>query len=259
VNRISNVFKKDGRKALIAYITTGYPSLEATIDVASLLAESGCDIIELGIPFSDPLADGVTIQNATHQALLNGITVKKCLASAAKIRRKVSIPLVFMGYLNPILHYGPEKFCADCSKAGIDGLIIPDLPPGELPALDESAGRHGIDIISFLAPNSSDARIKEVAGKAHGFIYLVSVTGVTGVRKCFAADLKGFIARVRQVTNLPLCIGFGISSAEQAAQAAELADGVIIGSRIIQLMEDNDKSYKKLRDFLGETRRGIDR
>jgi tryptophan synthase alpha chain len=259
LSRISNVFKKDRRKALVAYITTGYPSIEATMKVALVLAESGCDIIELGIPFSDPLADGVTIQNATHQALLNGVTVKKCLEAAGKIRRTVSIPLVFMGYLNPILHYGMEGFCADCAKAGIDGLIIPDLPPGELPALDDSAGRHGIDIISFLAPNSSDARIKEVASKAQGFIYLVSVTGVTGVRKGFSADLKGFIARVRQATDLPLCIGFGISSAEQAAQAAELADGVIIGSRIIQLMEDGGKSYEKLRDFIRETRRGLDR
>jgi tryptophan synthase alpha chain len=257
LSRISNVFQKDGRKALIAYITTGYPSMEATLKVAPLLAEAGCDIIELGIPFSDPLADGVTIQNATHQALLNGVTVKKCLEAAGQIRRKVSVPLVFMGYLNPILHYGPEKFCADCAKAGIDGLIIPDLPPGELPALDDSAARHGIDVISFLAPNSSDARIKEVSGKAQGFIYLVSVTGVTGVRKGLSSDLKGFIARVRQATDLPLCIGFGISSAEQAAQAAELADGVIIGSRIIQLMEDGQKSYKKLREFLGEVRHGI--
>ncbi len=257
MSRISNVFQKDGRKALIAYITTGYPSMEATLKVAPLLAEAGCDIIELGIPFSDPLADGVTIQNATHQALLNGVTVKKCLEAAGQIRRKVSVPLVFMGYLNPILHYGPEKFCADCAKAGIDGLIIPDLPPGELPALDDSAARHGIDVISFLAPNSSDARIKEVSGKAQGFIYLVSVTGVTGVRKGLSSDLKGFIARVRQATDLPLCIGFGISSAEQAAQAAELADGVIIGSRIIQLMEDGQKSYKKLREFLGEVRHGI--
>jgi tryptophan synthase alpha chain len=258
VSRISNVFQKDRRKALIAYVTTGYPSIEATLEVAPLLAEAGCDIIELGIPFSDPLADGVTIQNATHQALLNGVTVKKCLEVAGIIRRRIGIPLVFMGYLNPILHYGAEGFCADCAKAGIDGLIIPDLPPGELPGLDDSAGRHGIDIISFLAPNSSDARIKEVAGRAQGFIYLVSVTGVTGVRKGFSADLKGFIARVRQATDLPLCIGFGISSAEQAALAAELADGVIIGSRIIQLMEGGDKSYKKLRDFIGEVRHSID-
>ncbi|MHB8085930.1 MAG: tryptophan synthase subunit alpha [Dehalococcoidia bacterium] len=257
MSRISNVLQKDKRKALIAYITTGYPSVEATIEVAALLAESGCDIIELGIPFSDPLADGITIQNATHQALLKGVTVKKCLEAAAKIRHKVSIPLVFMGYLNPILHYGTEEFCADCAKAGIDGLIIPDLPPGELPALDDSAARHGIDIISFLAPNSSDARIKEVAGKAHGFIYLVSVTGVTGVRKGFSADLKGFIARVRTSTDLPLCIGFGISTPEQAAQAAGLADGVIIGSRIIQLMEEGAQSYIKLRDFIGQVRHSI--
>jgi tryptophan synthase alpha chain len=258
MSRISSVFKQGNRKALIAYITVGYPSLDATVDTAVLLAEDGCDIIELGIPFSDPLADGVTIQNATHQALLNGVTVNKCLETAKQIRSKVQTPLAFMGYLNPMLHYGPAEFCAACAAAGIDGLIIPDLPPGELPVLDEAAVKHGIDIISFIAPNSSKERIREVTGKAKGFIYIVSVTGVTGVRDGFSADLKGLISKVRKVTDLPLCIGFGISSAKQAKQAVGMADGIIIGSRIIQLMEDRDKSYKKLRDFIRETRKEMD-
>jgi tryptophan synthase alpha chain len=130
MSRISTVFKQGNRKALIAYITVGYPSLESTADTALLLAEAGCDIIELGIPFSDPLADGVTIQNATHQALLNGATVNKCLETAKQIRSKVKTPLAFMGYHNPVLNYGPAEFCAACAAAGIDGLIIPDLPPG---------------------------------------------------------------------------------------------------------------------------------
>jgi tryptophan synthase alpha chain len=157
-----------------------------------------------------------------------------------------------------MLHYGPAEFCAACAAAGIDGLIIPDLPPGELPVLDEAAVKHGIDIISFIAPNSSKERIREVTGKAKGFIYIVSVTGVTGVRDGFSADLKGLISKVRKVTDLPLCIGFGISSAKQAKQAVGMADGIIIGSRIIQLMEDRDKSYKKLRDFIRETRKEMD-
>jgi tryptophan synthase alpha chain len=163
-----------------------------------------------------------------------------------------------MGYLNPILHYGPNEFCSACAVAGIDGLIIPDLPPGELPVLDEAAAKNNIDIINFLAPNSSDERISEVAAKSKGFIYLVSVTGVTGVRENFSSNLKGLISRIRRVTRLPLCIGFGISTAEQARQAALMADGIIIGSRIIQLMEDRDKSYKKLRDFIREIRKEID-
>jgi tryptophan synthase alpha chain len=255
---ISPVFEQRNCKALIAYITVGYPDMDATLKVARLLAESGCDIIELGIPFSDPLADGATIQNATHRALLNGVTVEKCLEIAGQIRSSVKIPLVFMGYLNPILHYGPAKFCAACGDAGVNGLIIPDLPPGELPALDEAAGKYGLDMISFLAPNSSEERIKEIAGKAKGFIYVVSVTGVTGVRDGFSTGLKEFTGRVRKHTSLPLCIGFGISSAEHARQAAGLADGIIIGSRIIQLMEDGTKSYTKLSCFISEVRQGID-
>jgi tryptophan synthase alpha chain len=163
-----------------------------------------------------------------------------------------------MGYLNPILHYGPGEFCSASAAAGIDGLIIPDLPPGELPALDEAAAINNIDIINFLAPNSSDERISEVAAKSKGFIYLVSVTGITGVRDKFSSNLKGLIPRIRKVTDLPLCIGFGISTTEQARQAAIMADGIIIGSRIIQLMEDRDKSYKKLRDFIREIRKEID-
>jgi tryptophan synthase alpha chain len=258
MSHISSVFKEDSRKALIAYITAGYPNIDATLKAAELLAHEGCDIIELGIPFSDPMADGVTIQNSSHQALLNGITVKKCLEIAQQIRNKIKIPLIFMGYLNPILHYGPNEFCSACAVAGIDGLIIPDLPPGELPVLDEAAAKNNIDIINFLAPNSSDERISEVAAKSKGFIYLVSVTGITGVRDKFSSNLKGLIPRIKKVTDLPLCIGFGISTAEQARQAALMADGIIIGSRIIQLMEDRDKSYKKLRDFIRAIRKEID-
>jgi tryptophan synthase alpha chain len=258
MSRISSAFQQGNHKALIGYITAGYPSLQDTVDIASLLADSGCDMIELGIPFSDPLADGVTIQNATHQALLNGVTIEKCLQVAAKIRTRINVPLLFMGYLNPVLHFGAEKFCTACALAGMDGLIIPDLPPGELPSLDTSAGKHGIDMISFLVPNSSDSRIQEVAAKARGFIYIASVTGVTGARDTFSTGLSDLIKRVRASTNLPLCIGFGISNAAQARSAAAMADGVIIGSRIIQLMEDGDSTYKKLSEFIREVRQTID-
>lgn len=255
---IADVFKQRSHKAMVAYITVGYPDMESTLKATRLLAEEGCDIIELGIPFSDPLADGITIQNATHHALLNGITVAKCLEIAGQIRKDVKIPLLFMGYLNPVLHYGMDRFCADCKAAGINGLIIPDLPPGEMPALDKAAVGNGMDIISFLAPNSSEERIREIAGKARGFIYIVSVTGVTGVRDSFSSGLQTLISRVRKETALPLCIGFGISGPQQAMQAAGMADGVIIGSRIIQLMEGNDKSFSKLRSFIREIRSAID-
>jgi tryptophan synthase alpha chain len=257
MSRLSSAFEQGKRRALIAYITIGYPDMQSTLDASELLADEGCDIIELGIPFSDPLADGVTIQKATHQALLNGVTTRKCLETAARISSRVKVPLCFMGYLNPIINYGVEDFCAESAKAGVDGLIIPDLPPGEMADLDVQAQRQGLDLVRFLAPNSSVERIKEVAGIANGFIYLVSVTGITGVREGLSGDLENFVSRVRKATGLPLCIGFGISNAEQAAQAAQLADGVIIGSRIIQLMEENG-SYSKLRDFIAGVRQALD-
>ncbi len=258
MSRISAVFKDRKRKALIAYITVGYPDISSTPQAAMLLAKAGCDLIELGIPFSDPLADGATIQASSHRALLNGVTVSTCLETAAKIRAQIDKPLVFMTYLNPVLKYGIDGFCSACSAAGVDGLIVPDLPPGELPEFDKATLKHGIDTIYLLAPNSSQARIKQAAKLSRGFIYLVSVTGVTGVRESFSTDLKIFISRVRKNTDLPLCVGFGISNAQQAGQVASLADGVIIGSRIIQLMDEGAGDYKKLRDFIAGIRAAID-
>jgi tryptophan synthase alpha chain len=258
MSRISTAFKDTKHKALIAYITAGYPNVEATVESALLLANSGCDIIELGIPFSDPMADGLTIQHSSHLALLNGVTIKTCFEIAGRIRRKSDVPLVFMTYLNPVFSYGVEKFCADCSSTGVDGLIIPDLPPGELPELDTSAGKHGVDTIYFVAPNSSPERIRMVAQSSGGFIYIVSVAGVTGVRNNFSSSLGTVIAKVRKVTAMPLCIGFGISGPQQAAEAAALADGVIIGSRIIQIMEKEGPPYRELREFINETRKSID-
>jgi tryptophan synthase alpha chain len=155
MSRISGVFRNKKHKALIAYITAGYPDAEATVRAALLLAESGCDIIELGIPFSDPMADGLTIQYSSHLALLNGVTTRTCFEIAGRISSKRDVPLVFMTYLNPVIKYGVERFCADCSAVKVDGLIIPDLPPGELPAYDAAAKEYGIDTIYFVAPNSA--------------------------------------------------------------------------------------------------------
>ena len=259
MSRIAEVFKDKKHKALIAYITVGYPDIEATLNVAALLAESGCDIIELGIPFSDPMADGLTIQHASYQALLNGVHLNNCFETARKIRGRTNAPLVFMTYLNPILSYGTDKFCRDCAAAGVDGLIVPDLPPGELPEFDSAARKYGVDTIYFIAPNSSEERIRKVAQASSGFIYIISVTGVTGVRNSLSSDLGAVISQVRRFTDKPLCIGFGISGAAQAAEAAKLADGVIIGSRIIQLMEEDNHQYEKLRHFIGEIRNTIDK
>ena len=257
MSRIEAVFKRPKHKALIAYVTVGYPSIEATLKVVPLLASSGCDIIELGIPFSDPLADGVTIQQASFRALQLGVTPQICLDVARELNRKIKIPLVFMSYFNPIFSYGLEKFCAACAGSGIDGLIIPDLPPEEGSELEKVTREKGLDLIYLLAPTSPLERLKLVAERSRGFIYLVSVTGITGARDRLPADLEAFVARVRKVSAKPLCVGFGIATPEQAKRVASMADGVIVGSRIVQLME-SDASLVKVAEFAGELRRALD-
>ena len=257
MSKIEKVFNKPGHTALVAYITAGYPSIEATLKTVPILAENGCDIIELGIPFSDPLADGVTIQNASYRALQNGTTPEICLELAGELSKKVDTPLVFMSYYNPIYHYGIERFCKACSTSGIDGLIIPDLPPEEGIEIEQSTLFHGIDLIYLLAPTSNDERIRLVAEHSRGFIYIVSVTGVTGARSFLPSDLKDFIAGVRKVTDKPLCVGFGISTPEQAALVGSLAEGIIVGSRIVQLLESDD-SISRIGDFVSELRQALD-
>lgn len=256
MSRIASVFKP-GYKALIAYITAGYPTLEATSKIASFLAANGCDIIELGIPFSDPLADGATIQNASYQALQQGVTPEDCLEVATKLRRKMTTPLVFMTYYNPVLNFGLDKFCQSCVEAGVDGLIIPDLPPEEGGELEICAKRRDIDLIYLLAPTSPEKRIATVAERSSGFIYLVSLTGVTGARQSLPPELDDFIKRVRSQAKQPLCVGFGISTPEQAKRIARIADGVIVGSRLIQLIEE-DKTLASLKAFILGLREALD-
>ena len=256
MSQITSVFKPD-YKALIAYLTVGYPDLETTKKAAIALARSGVDIIELGIPFSDPLADGTTIQRASHQALQNGTTPQQCLTIAEQIHREISTPLVFMTYYNPVYHFGLDAFCRHCADAGVSGLIVPDLPPEEGQELEAIARKNSLDLIYLLAPTSNDERIKVVAKHSQGFIYLVSVTGVTGARDRLPENLGDFVGRVRKQTAKPLCVGFGISTVEQAQQTARVADGVITGSRIIQLIEA-DSSLKELGDFAGQLRLALD-
>ncbi len=256
MSAITDVFK-GGRKALIAYITAGYPDIKATPGIARALAGSGVDIIELGIPFSDPLADGVTIQKASYQALQRGTTPEACLEAAAKIRGEIKIPLVFMTYYNPVLNYGLEAFCRSCEKAGINGLIIPDLPPEEGKELEGTARKRGIDVIYMLAPTSTDERIREAGKRSGGFIYLVSLTGVTGARDTLSGELESFIKRVKKQAKQPLCVGFGISSAEQAKRVAASADGVIVGSKLIQLIEE-DETLESLKKLASSMRKALD-
>jgi len=237
VIRLSTAFAKPGRKALIAYVTAGYPSIEATLAVAPVLARNGCDLIEIGIPFSDPLADGATIQNASFQALRNGVTLGRCILIADVLSRCIDIPLTFMSYYNPLVSYGVDRFAEDCASAGVGGLIVPDLPPDEAGELQRAVNSRDIDCVFLLAPTSTGERIRIVAERSSGFIYLVSVAGVTGVREKLPDDLEDFVRRVRSAARLPLCVGFGVSTAAQAAQVAGFADGVIVGSSIVKLME----------------------
>jgi tryptophan synthase alpha chain len=256
MSRIAPVFEK-GHKALIGYVTVGYPDIAATPVIAAKLAAAGCDIIELGIPFSDPLADGATIQQASYRALLQGTTPRACLEVANSIRKEIDTPLVFMTYYNPVLNFGLDAFCRGCTGAGINGLIVPDLPPEEGGELEPVTLEHGLDLIYLLAPTSTDDRIAAVAARSRGFIYLVSLTGVTGARESLPPDLEDFVKRVRRQADLPLCVGFGIGTPEQARQVGSVADGVIVGSRIVQLVEE-DSTFASLRSFVTGLRRALD-
>ena len=259
MRHLSSVFSQPRHKALIAYVTVGYPSIAATLEIVPLLARQGCDIVELGIPFSDPLADGATIQKASFQALKNGVTTQLCLEVAKQLSQMVEIPLVFMTYFNPVFNFGLDKFCSACVSSGINGLIIPDLPPEEGSELDIATQKHNLGLIYLLSPTSTEARIKLVAEKSRGFIYLVSVTGVTGARESLPEDIETFVTEVRKVATQPLCVGFGISTPEQARQVAQTADGVIVGSRIVQLMETEDDFTAPVGNLITEFRQALDK
>ncbi len=256
MSRITEVFRPR-HKALIGYITAGYPTIEATPEIVSALVKNGCDIIELGIPFSDPLADGMTIQKSSYEALLAGVTPRACLDIAADVRKKVNTPLLFMTYYNPVLNYGLEAFCRSCVNTEVDGLIVPDLPPEEGLELEKISKEKGIDLVYLLAPTSTEERITTVAERSRGFIYIVSVTGVTGARDTLPAELEDFIYRVKEKANQPLCVGFGVSTPEHAKRVALVADGIIVGSRLIQLIEE-DTTLVKLIAFISGMREALD-
>ncbi len=259
MSRIVSVFNHPGHAALIPYITVGYPSIEASLKVVPILARCGCDMVELGIRFYAALGDGAPIQKASFLALKNGVTLRRCLEVAGELSHKVKIPMVFMSYFNPILSFGLEEFCRECVASGIDGLIVPDLPPEEGRELEALSYGQGLDLIYLLAPTSTEARIRLVTDKSRGFVYLVSVAGVTGARAELPAGLEAFATRVKRATAKPVCVGFGISTPEQAGQVARMAHGVIVGSRIIQLMETEDdflslsRFVKGLREVLDYT------
>jgi tryptophan synthase alpha chain len=219
------------------YYTLGYPDLERSLAIVAAIAADS-DLLELGLPFSDPLADGPTIQRSAQRALAAGATTVRCLALARQLRQMgVQTPALLMGYLNPILAYGLERFVQDAASAGIDGFIIPDLPPEEAAELEAAAVDAGLALAHLLAPTSSDDRIRLVTARSSGFVYLVAVTGVTGARQALAGGLADFVARVRLRTEMPLAVGFGISTPAQAREVAQMADGVIVGSALINAVD----------------------
>jgi tryptophan synthase alpha chain len=246
--RIQSLFerlKKEPRAALIAYITAGDPSPERTPGVVAALERGGVDLIELGVPFSDPIADGPVIQRGADRALRAGTTVPKVLEMARKIREHSQIPLLLFTYMNPVLRYGLEKLAADARAAGVDGCLLTDLSVEEASGYMGMMRAAGLDTVFLAAPTSTDARLKLAAQYSTGFVYLVSRTGVTGERAALSEALEPLIARTRAVTNLPLAAGFGISTPEQAGVVAKMADGVVVGSAIVRMIEKNATSFEK--------------
>jgi len=230
--------KARGKKAFIPYIMVGYPSLEDTKNVLILFEECGADVVELGVPFTDPLADGPIIQRASEMALLQGITLRKVIAFVRVLRQSIRVPLVLMTYYNPVFKYGEEAFVKDAKDAGVDGLIIPDLPPDEAGNLIQYAKTESLDTIFLLAPTSNAERIKKVAKASRGFIYYVSVTGITGSRLLLDGSLEIFISGIRKYTDKPIAVGFGVSSPEEASSVSKVSDGVIVGSAIVKRLHE---------------------
>jgi tryptophan synthase alpha chain len=250
IERIKNAFAKD-RPAFMPYAVLGYPTRQAGLETIQILVEAGADLLELGVPFSDPLADGPTIQAATQKSLENGTTLKDCLAMVRELRQQgMTTPALFMGYINPILAYGLEEFIAEAATAGVDGLIVPDLPPEEAADLETACAEYGLALVYLLAPTSTPERIKLVAEKSQGFIYLVSLTGVTGARHELSPDLAEFVSRVRAQTSTSLAVGFGIGNGEQARQVGQLADGVIVGSALVKRAAESPDRVRELAEEL---------
>jgi tryptophan synthase alpha chain len=250
MSRISQIFKNN-KKALIVFIMAGDPSLDKTEKLVYEIEKAGADIIELGIPFSDSIADGPTIQGAATRALAKGVSAADVIKLAKKIRKRSQIPLIFMTSFNILYSYGLEKFVKDSAAAGIDGLILPDLPVDEA----DSIKKNGLDLIFLVAPNSSDDHIKLAAKKSSGFIYVVSITGITGARKELALDISDVISKIREQTKTPIAIGFGISTPAQAKEASKLANGIIVGSAVIDVISKKPNQVGK---FVASLKRSLE-
>ncbi len=251
MNRIDRMFsklRKRGETALIPFITTGDPDIETTEALVLEMERQGADLIELGLPFSDPLADGPTIQAASNRALRGEINPEVMFNMVSRLRRKTEIPLVLMGYCNPLFQYGIDRFGRDAADAGIDGTIIPDLPVDEAAEWNRAARANGICNIFLVAPNTPDTRLKRIVKASKGFVYYVSVTGITGARTELPPELSDGLRHVREVTSKPVAVGFGISEPSQVKMLSSVADGIIVGSAIVRIIEshliEDDKGFR---------------
>jgi tryptophan synthase alpha chain len=255
MSNIAQAFKNG--KAFIGFVTGGDPRIEKTKEFVLEMFRAGADMVEIGIPFSDPIAEGPIIQEANIRALSAGTTVEKLFALVEEIRAVTDKPLAFMTYLNPVFHYGYDAFFKRARAAGLDGIIIPDLPHEEQAEVQQAAAAYGVDLISLIAP-TSEARIREIARDANGFIYLVSSMGVTGVRGEITTDLASIVAAIRDVTTLPVAVGFGIHTPAQAAQMSRVADGVIVGSAIVRIIaEHGEKAGPYIYQYVKEMTESI--
>lgn len=255
MSRIQKAFQKG--KAFISFVTGGDPDLETTKELILAMEEAGADLIEIGIPFSDPIAEGPIIQEANERALAAGCTTDKLFDMVKEVRESVKVPLVYLTYINPIYTYGKERFFRRCVECGIDGIIVPDLPFEEKEELEEDSLKYGVDLISLIAPTSKE-RIHMIAEKATGFIYCVSSMGVTGVRTEIKTDINSMISMVREVTDTPCAVGFGISTPEQAKEFAAVSDGAIVGSAIVKIVSQFGKdSIKPVADYVIEMKKAV--
>ena len=256
-HRITRSFKT--RPALVAYVTCGDPNIAATRDIVLAACRGGADVIELGVPFSDPVADGPVIQRASERALKQGTSLEDVLRLAAEVRKETDAGLIVFTYLNPILRFGVERFCVEAAKAGVDGALVTDLTVEEADEYRRMMAAHNLDTIFLAAPTSPDQRLKAITAACHGFVYAVSRTGITGAQKQLAADAQGLVKRIRKFTALPIAIGFGISSPQQFAEAGKFADGVAVGSAIVQLIEQNPgNEANAVEEFVRSLKAGVD-
>ena len=243
-----------GKPALAPFVTIGFPDTDTSVAIAAAILESGGDLLELGVPFSDPLAEGPTIQKTSYHALSQGVTVRTCLGVVRRLReRGIEAPLLLMGYFNPFLKYGPEDFVRDAAGAGVDGLIVPDLPSEEAGPFNRLCRGHNLYLVPLLAPTSTDERIAQACKHAEGFIYCVSITGVTGARAEFRSGVARLVRRIRRHTDLPVLVGFGVSKAQHVQEIGLFADGVIVGSALLDAIDraSREKAVQAAVDFLG--------